>query len=128
MAFIPRSSNQISLLSFSPAVCKAQTRSGSSRHLMAAAKHHGESVSRPPPASRPKRKICPYQISGVEFLTLTIWKPFDISSFPQGKGRQNWTALRGYGPSVDTFLTVLRKPAEREEMAAGELHVELPGS
>ncbi len=47
MAFIPRSSTQISLLSFSPAVCKAQTRSGSSQHLMAAAKHLSESCFLP---------------------------------------------------------------------------------
>src|SRR6266480_4138288 len=47
MAFIPRSSNQISLLSFSPAVCKAQTRSGSSQHLMAATKHLSESCFLP---------------------------------------------------------------------------------
>ena len=138
MTFIPRSSNQFHCYRFRLRFVKRKRRSGSSQHLRAAAKHHGESVSRPPPASRPKRKICTYQISWVacravarrrrEPLTLTIWKPFDISSFPQGKGRQNWPALRGYGPSFDTFLTVLRKPAEREEMAAGELHVKLPGS
>src|SRR5438874_171370 len=43
------SKQPISLLSFSPAVCKAQTRSGSSQHLVAAAKHLSE--SRFPPSA-----------------------------------------------------------------------------
>jgi len=114
MAFIPRSSNQFHCYRFGPRFVKRKQEAD------------------PPNTSGQQQNITENLFPALrrhrEPLTLTIWKPFDISSFPQAKGRQNWPALRGYGPSFDTFLTVLRKPAEREEMAAGELHIELPGS
>src|SRR5437667_9821703 len=64
MAFIPRSSNQFHCYRFRLRFVKRKRRSGSPRHLKAAAKHHEESVSRP----RLRTGLLPFLEGNRDFL------------------------------------------------------------
>jgi hypothetical protein len=55
----------------------------------------------------PKRKKQDSRFSWVEPLKPTIWSLFDIGLFTRGENWQISASVRGYGPSFDTFLTLL---------------------